>query len=68
MNPKYYLEYDDVEAMWTIMESDAGYEHGAYYDVMICMDECKPTMQFVMEALEAFPKTLGDYLWLLLKN
>lgn len=62
MNFKYYLEYDSVECMWMVMETDAGYEHGAYYDVMICMDDCKATMMFVRDALENFSKTLGDYL------
>lgn len=59
---RYYLDWDDIELCWLIMEIDAGHEHGAYYDVMVCAEECKQSALFIRDALEAFPKTLSDYL------
>lgn len=32
---RYYYEYDKDEDEWMVLEEDAGYEHGQYYDALL---------------------------------
>jgi hypothetical protein len=32
---KFYIEYDEVEKTWDIVEEGGGQEHGQWYDVLM---------------------------------
>lgn len=56
---RYYYEYDPKEGVWDVYEEDGGYEHGAYYDVLLFST---PTEDDAKDALKALIELAAKYL------
>lgn len=50
---KYYYEYNSEEDVFDVLEEDGGYEHGAYYDVLLFST---PSAQDAKDAVDVLTK------------
>lgn len=50
---KYYVEYDDEENVWAIVEDGGGNDHGQTYDVVICYITDKDDADYVKHLLNS---------------
>lgn len=58
----YYVDYDEVDQMWCVMEADAGSEHKQLFDVCVCQCQLKQEALLIRDALESFPCSVTEYI------